>query len=521
MNVHGYELTKDWSVSNVGMIAQATKDGRKYLLKKYCQYKMPVRGASTSESLYRRLEAEFNDFKNNRIAINEALSSFAGPGGNIVLPSDWFVDGIEYVEATEFVPNVVEDEDVLKLPREDLLLIMLTASAALGGMHRQNIVHSDLKRTNLLVAKNGFGKNVAKIIDMDRSYFVNNIRPDEIGGDQSFMSPELVQCFIYDMADEALALLSTKSDIFSLGLIFYNYLTGGKFPEYQGLSGKLKERFDSGTAVYCGEVSLAGASLVIGKEIGDLYLKRLLAAMLQSEPEDRPTAQEVMQILKLKTVIDAKATSCVVIEDDTGASTGASTPTTSTSTGTATRGGASTTGTSTTGTTRTGTTSTTTTSTSTSAETVPTGFCAPWPEHTITIKEDVLRASGFIAMAQVDVKGAKNYKLFKAKGGYNVYSSGNLVLAGFATDDKKKEASATVRKPAKPTVETKVEATAEPWETDGEYKFDVDKIVADNFKEIRRAEKGSVKGYVLVKNDGSQRFLVMDSLKILGYAVKK
>lgn len=153
MNVRGYELTEDWKVSNIGHTAKAKKSGKVYFLKRYGEYKMPRHDASTSAALYDRLKREFDSFKDNRIAINNALASLAGPGGNIILPTDWFVDDIFYIEATEFVDNLIEDEEILRLPKENKLFIMLTAAGALHNIHRKNIVHSDLKRTNILAAK--------------------------------------------------------------------------------------------------------------------------------------------------------------------------------------------------------------------------------------------------------------------------------------------------------------------------------------------------------------------------------
>ena len=192
------------------------------------------------------------------------------------------------------------------------LFLMMTAAGAISSIHRKNIVHSDLKRTNIMAADKS-GKAVAKIIDFDRAYFADRIRPDELGGDQCFMSPELAQCFMYDMADEALAYLSTKSDIFSLGLVFHNYLTGGGFPRPTGLSGVLKERADSGQPVFCCEVLLAGGGLEVSSSIGDEYLGNLLVAMLQPEPEDRPDANEVLEILKNKRVREIKEGSVVTV----------------------------------------------------------------------------------------------------------------------------------------------------------------------------------------------------------------
>ena len=234
MNIKGYELAGDWKIANRGFTVQAKKDSKKFFLKKYNMYKMPRHDSSTSEALFKRMKAEFESFMENRVAINKALADLAGPGGNIILPTHWFVEDIYYIEAAEFVNDLIADEDILNLSIEDKIFVMLTAAAALNHIHKKKIVHSDLKRTNILAARNSTGRISAKIIDFDMSYFEDGIRPDELGGDQNFMSPELAQCLMYDMADEALELMSTKSDIFSLGLVFHDYLVTEKYTDDEG-----------------------------------------------------------------------------------------------------------------------------------------------------------------------------------------------------------------------------------------------------------------------------------------------
>lgn len=490
MNVHGYELTKDWKVSNIGMTTQAKKGGKRYFLKRYGEYKMPRHDESTTPKLYDKLKREFDSFMANRIAINNALATLAGPGGNIILPSDWFVDDIYYIEATEFVENLIEDEDILNLPRENILFIMLTASGALHNIHRKNIVHSDLKRTNILAARNSAGKIVAKIIDFDRGYFANDIRPDELGGDQSFMSPELAQCFIYDMADEALEYLSTKSDIFSLGLVFHNYLTKGAFPVIKGLTGSLKERMDEGKTVYCGEAVLAGAQLFISKKVGDKYLSHLLAAMLQPEPSDRPTAQEVLEVLKTKRVLEIKADSAIQVE-------GEARETTTTSGATATS------------------------SVATSEKKAPEGFCGPWEEHKIKINEAKLTANGYVASEQMVRRGVKCYKLYKRDNTARVFTLENLMMLSMV-DKAEKEVSAPVASATAASATTaEITDSSELWEADAAYRYDMDAIIAGGYKGVSKSTKNGIKGYVLIKKNDEQRFMTFDKLKLLRYAVKK
>jgi serine/threonine protein kinase len=250
--IQNFELISDWKIANCSCIAQA-KDasGRKYFLKKYSTYKMPRDDGSITPKGYEKLKKSFEEFTGYRKSINEALSSFAGTGGNIILPSKWFIHDINYIEATEFIEDVIDTEDVYKLPEKDINMIMLTAAAALHNVHRKKVVHSDIKPQNVLIAKNSMGTITAKLIDFDISYFEDNIRADDVGGDQNYMSPEVVELRNRDCdPDFAKTHLSTKADIFSLGLLFHNLLTKGEFPEITNLSGIMLKKKEKGKHVY-------------------------------------------------------------------------------------------------------------------------------------------------------------------------------------------------------------------------------------------------------------------------------
>ena len=507
MNVCGYEIIGDWKVSNVGFTALATRGGKKYFLKRYGEYKMPRRNASTSDKLYARLEREFNEFMENRIAINEALSSVACEGGNIILPTKWFVDDINFIEATEFVNNLIEDEDIMKLPADQLHFVMMTAAKAMKEIHGKNIIHSDLKRTNILAAKNPSGKIVAKVIDFDKSYFVGKVRENDLGGDQLYMSPELTWCLMCECEEDALEKLTQKSDIFSLGVVFYNYLTKGEFPKITGLAGKLKERADEGKTVYCGEALVAEATLNVGKKIKEPYLACLIANMLYREPEKRPSAQEVLDILKTKRVLPVDESQGVKVEGGVPAPTPAasssesvSRPASSTSSESVSRPAPA-----------------------PARPVVPAGFCAPWAEHGITFNEDKIKANGYVACEQYENKGVKCYRFYKADGTKNTFTLNNLKLLGWSSGGSSSSSSASsFSRPAPaPAPAPAPTPTTEVWDKDSAYELLIDKIKASGYTGIGKMEKNGRQGYGLIKSDGGTTFVLINQLVILGYAKRK
>ncbi|MBO5313262.1 MAG: protein kinase [Clostridia bacterium] len=497
MNIRGYEIVKDWELSSAGHTAIGEKGGKRYFLKKYNQYKIPKRGEGTSESLYAKKLKEFEEFKENRIAINNALASFAGPGGNVILPSEWFDDGTYYIEATEFVKDVVATADIYRLSLDEIKFIMLTAAGALGGVHRKNIVHSDLKLTNLLVAKNPAKKYVAKVIDMDKSYFADKIRPDELGGDQSYMSPELTCCLMTELAPEALECLSTKSDIYSLGLIFHNYLTGGDFPKYAGLDEALVAKVNAGEAVYCGEASLYGSTLVVSSKITEKYLSHLIAAMLCLEPEKRPSASEIVDILKSKTVLPIPADSGSAVEGET--------PLEITEGGRAEEGPSRR--------------EDVPTPEPEPVKVMPTGYCAPWPEHNITIVESALGASGYVAMEQETVNGKHCYRVYRANETSRVVTKDHLVGFDWATDNDPKP-SKPVRRTGGADLTINAEETDALWEEHEGFKYNMPAVLESGWTGIKRATRNGIRGYVLTKDSGEKRFMVFNTVKMLGFIVK-
>lgn len=297
-----YTLSGDWEISNVGHTALAVFNDKKYFMKRYNSYRMPKNDPATiSRKLYEKQKAAFEEFVAYRKEINEKLSEVAKSGGNIILPCEWFVADNAFIEVTDYIEDIVGDDRLFGLSAQDRILLLLTAAGALKGIHDAGIVHSDLKRSNILVKKNAYGKYLAKIIDFDKSYFVNRIRVNDLGGDQCYMSPELAYCLMSDLSESAVKRLSLKSDIFSLGIVFYSYLCGGRFPEIRTPSG---DRI--GNSQYCGEALVRGNTLAIGREIEEEYLRALIANMLYKDPAMRPDAQTVINVIKEKRVLSVR-----------------------------------------------------------------------------------------------------------------------------------------------------------------------------------------------------------------------
>ncbi len=103
------------------------------------------------------------------------------------------------------------------------MVLFRTVAHSLKILHDLDIVHSDLKPSNVLIKRTELG-HTTKLIDFDNSYVVGSPPPaEEIVGTMNYYSPELVR---YIQGDATAADLTPASDIFALGLIFAEYLAG-------------------------------------------------------------------------------------------------------------------------------------------------------------------------------------------------------------------------------------------------------------------------------------------------------
>ena len=131
-------------------------------------------------------------------------------------------DGIAYI-AMELVDGRPLDRWIAangRIPHERTLHLALQLAQALGYAHSMGIVHRDVKPSNILISEDGktvklldFG--VARMGDADPSA-LERTQVGQLVGTPRYMSPE-----------QALGLpVDARSDLFSLGAVFYEMTTG-------------------------------------------------------------------------------------------------------------------------------------------------------------------------------------------------------------------------------------------------------------------------------------------------------
>jgi serine/threonine-protein kinase PpkA len=168
-----------------------------------------------------------------------------------------------YFIAMEYVPGpTLADRIAQGLTLVDSLDVVRRVASALDYVHRRGFVHRDIKPSNILFRENGepvladFG--IAKAVEGDAKLTKTGFIP----GTPSYMSPEQIRVLELD----------GKSDIYSLGVLFVEMLTG-ELP-------------------YRGDSSMATALMHLTEPIPKLprhleFLQTIIEGMLAKAPEDR------------------------------------------------------------------------------------------------------------------------------------------------------------------------------------------------------------------------------------------
>lgn len=529
MKFHGYELVSDWKNSQCGQTAAAAKGGKKYFLKKYQTPVAPIDNGTLDAKTFAHNEKMFNEFVDTRKRVNAAIRTIAGSGGNIVIPCDEFIEGNQYVEAAEFVEGAIDDDEtegvLASLSVDVKKLLMQTAAGALFSVHSKGIIHSDLKLKNVLLVRNKTGNYVAKLIDFDSSYFVDE-KPDEIVGTIDYYSPELGEyADSEDEREEIGKKITEKSDIFSLGLIFHFYLTGA-LPEAVNLTEKLKKRQAKGKVIYCWIALNSGCELKLSPAIKSPKYSSLIRDMLNIDPTARPSASEVLKRLREaepvieepwpehSIVLDREKLEAADIAGMKKISAGGEkTYELIYSDGTK--------------------------KPATKDElyamgllkvTAPKGFCTPWDEHGIAFDLDKIRSRGFISCEQKIMSGIKGYQFYRSDSNSMFFKPEMLLAMKYATKADPAAAPAPVPEMAElkvpePAAETAPTAAApasdfaEPWE-EHSIEFDAETIKAKGYLRSERAVLGGVNGYNFYTADGSCRFIRQEMAVIQKLAKK-
>ena len=138
---------------------------------------------------------------------------------------------MEYVEG-KTLADLISDGN-LTIPKS--LRIAREVAEALSEAHRHNIIHRDIKPSNIAVDDRG----IVKVLDfgLAKQVGLEQVEPDNKSNSLNTQTREgvLVGTPMYFSPEQAMGLeLDTRSDLFSLGLVLYECLTGK--PAFAGVT---------------------------------------------------------------------------------------------------------------------------------------------------------------------------------------------------------------------------------------------------------------------------------------------
>jgi len=158
--------------------------------------------------------------------------------------------------------------------------------AGVGSAHRQGVVHRDLKPENILVVApdDDFEVESVRVVDFGLAKLLADAGATATGavvGTPYYMSPE--QCLGEP--------LDARSDVYSLGAMFYEMVSGQRPFGAETVSGVISKHLYDAPAVLPPSLGLP---------------RRISAAIMQSlakDPEDRPqNATELARLLQYGSV---------------------------------------------------------------------------------------------------------------------------------------------------------------------------------------------------------------------------
>ncbi len=274
--IHGYELLNEWTTTANGSYTFGKKGSKEYFLKKLPQPKYPNPKMLTGETFKRKKEA-CEEWERKREKLISALQKAAAKCAFIIAPTEYFMEGNSYyITSPRVSEKKLSVEEVAALDKDTRLAVIKKYAYALEALAENNIVHGDIKHSNVFVVKTYRGYE-PRFIDFDDSYFSGEPPdPESTIGSPEFYSPELGKYIMSD--DPSLkGIVTCKSDVFASAIMFHDYYTGKRMLQRRG---KYPFQIDS------------SKDMIMAVASGDL--KELIKSMMEVDADKRADSSTVL-----------------------------------------------------------------------------------------------------------------------------------------------------------------------------------------------------------------------------------
>lgn len=223
--------------------------------------------------IIKQIPVEEMSKEERQAAMNEVkvLSMLKHP--NIIAYSDSFFQEKALMIVMEYAQggtmyNFIEEREGKLLDEEEIIRLFVQIALALNHVHKQNILHRDLKTQNILLNKT---RKVVKIGDFGISKILSSkSKANSVIGTPCYISPELCEGKPYNQ----------KSDIWALGCVLYELAT-------------LKKAFEASNLPALVLKIMKGNFNPISERYSEDF-KNLILSMLQIDPAKRPTLPQIM-----------------------------------------------------------------------------------------------------------------------------------------------------------------------------------------------------------------------------------